>query len=252
MLDVLQTQRRYYVFDKNTFKHFLKLCDSLPSYKLEKPTKRKSTDIFYDNAKNILEETGLLLRKRVYGAKSKLKIKRRVDQKQYFYSDVLRSHEREKEIATRDPLSKHYFFLNNALNSMFTNTLQFDPDKLFDQMQVTLTIDIKETCYKMFGGGGLKAEIRDQKLKFVNYRTKRKSSCDLIQIVMLSDDNTLPYFEDFWKLVEKRCKEIFYTTDSRYEIGERMTKPLPTKEELKQLRIQRLREQEMNGGETKK
>jgi hypothetical protein len=119
-------------------------------------------------------------------------------------------------------------------------------------MQVTLTIDISETCYKLFGGGGLKVEIRDQKLKFRNYLTKRKSTCDLIQIVMLSEDNTLPYFEDFYKRLEKRCKEIFYTTDSRYGIGERMTKPLPSKAELKQLRIQRLREQEMNGGEAGK
>jgi len=46
MLDVLQTQRRYNVFDKNTFKHFLKVCDSLTTYKLEKPVTKKSTDIF--------------------------------------------------------------------------------------------------------------------------------------------------------------------------------------------------------------
>ncbi len=245
MLDVLQTQRRYYVFDKNTFKHFLKVCDSLTTYNLEKPVSKKSLDIFYDNAKNILEENGLLLRKRVYGAKSKIKLKRRVDSKQYFYSDALRKHEREKEVPTRDPLSKHFFFLNNALNSMFTNALQIDPDKLFEQMHVTLTIDIKEKCYKVFGGGGLKAEIHNQQLSFKNFRTKRKNSCELIQIRMLSPDNTLPYFEDFWKRLEKHCKEIFYTTDSRYEIAERLTKPLPTKEELKQMRIQKLKEQEM-------
>ncbi len=247
MLDVLQTQRRYYVFDKNTFKHFLKVCNSLTTYKLEKPFTRKSTDIFYDSAKNILEENGLILRKRVYGSKSKIKIKRRIDSRQYFYSDALRSHEREKEVPTRDPLSKHFFFLNNALNSMFTNTLQIDPDKLFEQMRVILTIDIKETCYKVFGGGGLKAEIRNQKLKIRNFRTKRKNTCELIQIVMLSQDNSLPFFEDFYKRLEKHCKEIFYTTDSRYDLAERITKPLPTKEELKQLRIQKLREQEMQG-----
>lgn len=252
MLDVLKTQRRYNVFDKNTFKHFLKVCDSLTTYKLDKPTVKKSTDIFYDNNKNILEENGLLLRKRVMGSKSTIKLKRRVESKQYFYSDALRKHEREKEVPTRDPLSKHFFFLNNALNSMFTNTLQIDPDKLFEQMRVTLTIDIKEKCYKVFGGGGLKAEIHNQRLKFTNYRTKRKNKCELIQIKMLSGDNTLPYFEDFYKRIEKHCKEIFYTTDSKYEIAERMTKPLPTKEELKQLRIQKLKEQEMNGTDNKK
>lgn len=245
MLDILKSQRRYYVFDKNTFKHLLKVCDSLTTYTLEKPVKKKTTDIFYDSSKNILEENGLLLRKRVSGNKSTLKLKRRIESKQFFYSDALRKHEREKEIPTHDPLSKHFFFLNNALNSMYSNSLQFDPDKLFEQMRVILTIDINEKCYKVFGGGGLKAEIHNQKLKFNNFRTKRKNSSELVQIRLLSGENTLPYFEDFYKRIEKHCKEIFFTTDSRYEIAERLTKPLPTKEELKQMQIQKLKEEDM-------
>jgi|GEM_PF-3248875 len=239
MLDVLDMQRRYYVFDKNTIKSFIKMCDSFTAYTLEKPKKSKSTDIFYDSAKRILEENGLLLRKRILGAKSQIKLKRRFSEPQHFYSDALRKHEREKEVATKEPLSKHFFFLNNALNSMYSTPLNFDPDKLFEQMKVILTIDIKETSWKVFGAGGFKAVINHDIMTMHNYQTKRKNSCELIQIKMLSADSTLPYFQDFITKIEKHCKEIFFTQDSRYEIAQRITKPLPTKEELKKLQRER-------------
>ncbi len=245
MLDVLDLQKRYYVFDKNTFKGFIKMCNSFTSYTLEGPRKSKSTDVFYDSDKRILEENGLLLRKRILGSKSIIKLKRRFSSPQHFYSDALRKHEREKEVLTKEPLSKHFFFLNNALNSMYSTPLNFDPDKLFEQMRVILTIDIKTTSYTVFGAGGFKAVISQDKMKMHNMQTKRKNDCELIQVKMTSPENTLPYFEDFIKKIEKHCKEIFFTTDSRYEIAQRITKPLPTKAELQKMKMEKaLQEQE--------
>ena len=239
MLDVLDLQKRYYVFNSNTIKSFIKMCDGFTAYTLEKPTKSNSTDIFYDSSKKILEENGLLLRKRILGSKSIIKLKRRFNEPQHFYSDALRKHEREKEVSTKAPLSKHFFFLNYALNSIYNTPLNFDPDKLFEQMKVILTIDIKETSWKVFGAGGFKAVINHDILKMHNFQTKRKNTCELIQVKMLSADSTLPYFEDFITKIQKHCKEIFFTQDSRYEIAQRMTKPLMTKEELKALKRER-------------
>lgn len=246
MLDVLDLQRRYYVFDKKTFKIFMKMCNSFTSYTIESPKTSRSTDIFYDSNKRILEENGLLLRKRVLGSKSVIKLKRRSSSPQHFYSDALRKHEREKEVLTKEPLSKHFFFLNNALNSMYSTALNFDPDKLFEQMRVILTIDIKETSYKVFGAGGFKALINHDIMKMNNYQTKRKNSSELIQIKMISAESTLPYFQDFITKIEKHCKEIFYTKDSRYEIAQRITKPLPTKEELKKMQLEKAMQEEEN------
>ncbi len=239
MLDVLEMQKRYYVFDKNTIKQFIKMCDGFTAYTLEKPTKSTSTDVFYDSDKRILEENGLLLRKRIMGAKSIIKLKRRFNESQHFYSDALRKHEREKEVPTKDGLAKHFFFLNNALNSMYSTPLNFDPDKLFAQMKVILTIDIKETSWKLFGAGGFKAVINHDILKVHNFQTKRKNDTELIQIKLLSADSTLPYFQDFITKIEKHCKEIWFTQDSRYEIAQRITKPALTKEEIKKLQQER-------------
>lgn len=241
MLNIFKQERRYTVFDNNTYARLLKVIGTMTTYTLDAPTRRKLVDYYYDNENRLLDENELLLRRRIYGNKAELKIKRKYFKEEYFYTDNLRSHEREKEIGAKDPLSKHYFFLNNALNSMFSNNLQFDPDKLFDQVNVNLIIKIDQENRKLFGYGGLKVEIRQEKLKIFNKLTNRKANTELLQLKLLSGEDTLPLFEDFITRVEKHCKEIFYTKDSKHEIAIKKTKPLPTKEEIKKHKEEMLR-----------
>ncbi len=245
MLDVLQTERRYFVFDKKTFSHFIDACRGLTTYTLDRPEFSNITDIYMDTPKRILEQNELLLRKRVIGNKALLRIKRLHPNPQLMYSDTLRAHEREREINPRDRLSKHFLFLNNALNSMFTTTLKFDPDKLFEQVQVIMIMKMKQTRYLLFGYGGLKVEITNQIMNVQNNITRRKNNTEMIQIRLLSNESTLQLFNDFITRIEKHCKEIFYTKDSRYDIGQRITKPLPTKEERRQAKIAALKRKAM-------
>jgi hypothetical protein len=180
MLNIFKLERRYTVFDEKTFSHFLKTLRTMTTYTLDDPVRKKIVDYYYDNDARLLDENELLLRKRVCGPKAELKIKRRYFNPQYFYTDNLRSHEREKEIPANEPLSKHFFFLNNALNSMFSNALKFDPDKLFEQTKVNMIIKVDQLTRKLFGYGGLKIEIRHEKLKIQNKMTKRKAYTEII------------------------------------------------------------------------
>lgn len=247
MINVFKLDRRYAVFDEKTYSRFIKLLQTMTTYTMDAPESRKIVDYYYDSPNGILEQNELLLRKRVTRGAAELKIKRRYFSEEYMYSDSLREHEREKEVGAHDSLSKHYFFLNNALNSMFSNNLQFDPDKLFEQMRVIMVLNIKEESRKLFGYGGLKVEVRHEEIKIENKKTGRKNKTEQIQLRLLSNDDTLPVFEDFIARIEKRCKEIFYTKDSKFEIAYRMTKPLPSKEEQRmrseQLRQQRLQQE---------
>ena len=250
MLNIFKLERRYTVFDKKTYAHFLKMVKTMTTYTLDDPTKTKIVDYYYDNDAKLLDENQLLLRKRVCGPKAELKIKRRYFDPQYFYTDNLRSHEREKEISAKDPLSKHFFFLNNALNSMFSNALKFDPDKLFEQTKVNMIIQIEQENRKLFGYGGLKIEIRHEKLKITNKLTKRKAYTEIIQLKLLSAEDTSDLFDDFITRVERHCKEIFYTKDSKYEIAVKNTKPLPTREERTKHKEEMLRRKALeNTGE---
>lgn len=249
MLNIFKLDRRYAVFDEKTYGRLIKLLQTMTTYTMDSPETTKVVDYYYDSPAGILEQNELLLRKRVTGRTAELKIKRRYFSEEYMYSDNLREHEREKEIAPRDPLSKHYFFLNNALNSMFSNNLQFDPDKLFEQMRVIMILNVKQESRKLYGYGGLKVEVRHEEIKIENRKTGRKNKTELIQFRLLSNEETLPIFEDFISRVEKHCKEIFYTRDSKFEIAFRMTKPLPSKEEQRKRNEELLklkRQQEAN------
>jgi len=244
-MNILKMEKRYYVFDEKTFSRLIKLLRTMTTYTMEKPEKRKLTDYYYDNKENMLEKNELFLRRRVYGKKAQLKIKRRYFHPEFYYSDNLRSNERETEINATDALSKHFFFLNNALNSMFTNTLQFDTDKMFEKMHSTMIIGINQDRRFLFGYGGLKVEISQDILNAENLVTKRKNKTEMVQFRLVSPENTLPLFEDLITRLERHCKEIFYTQDSKYEAVYKITQPLLTKEEKLKLKEEILKKKQM-------
>ncbi len=249
MLDIFEIERRYTVFDKKTFSRLITLLKTMTTYTMDKPYKRKVVDYYFDNEEMLLEKNELLLRKRVLKNKAQLKIKRFHYDPSYYYRDSLRANEREKDIGVFDSLARHYFFLNNALNSMFTHNLQFDPDKLFDQMRVIMVIKSKQEIRKLFGYGGLKVEITNEKLSLENKITNRKNNFEIVQFKLVSPEDTLPVFKDFITRIERHCKEIFYTRDSKYEIAYRMTRPLPTKEEAKKRQEELLRQKMLQESE---
>ena len=234
--------KKYTTFDDRSYEKLLTTIRRMTAYSLDAPSTEKKLDIFFDSPDGLLYKYNLLLRKRIVGSKAKLNIMRVHDEEQYAYMDHLRSSQREQEIGVTDPLSKHFFFLNNALNSMFTSALQFDPDKLFEQMQVIMTIDIAEEKRIILGFGGLKLELKYEMLKFQNKITNRKNAINIVKFTMLSPEETLPYFEDFVAKVERKFKEIFANKENKFELATRMTKPLPSKEETKK-RLQELEKQ---------
>lgn len=235
-MNIFKKERRYYVFEDKTFSKVIKLLKTMTTYTMDEPKKRKIVDYYYDNKEFMLEKNELLLRRRVFGKKAELKIKRRFFRPEFYYSDNLRSHERETEINANDALSRHFFFLNNALNSMFTSTLQFDTDKMFEKMQVTIILKINQETRILYGYGGLKVEIAQNLIEVQNLLTKRKNKTEVIQFKLVSPKHTLPLFEDLITRVERHCKELFYTQDSQYEAGFKITRPLLSKEEKTNLK----------------
>jgi len=235
-MNILKMEKRYYVFDEKTFSRLLKLLKTMTTYTMDENVKSKIVDYYYDNKEDLLEKNELLLRRRVFGKTAKLKLKRRYFHPEFYYSDNLRSNERELEIAANDPLSKHYFFLNNALNSMFSSTLQFDTDKMFEKMHVIMLIKIKQDKRFLFGYGGLKVQITRDILDVECTDTRRKNKTEMVQFKLVSPESTLPLFEDLITRVEKHCKELFYTQDSKFEAAFKITRPELSKEEKQKLK----------------
>lgn len=236
MLDIYQLKRRYTTFDDKTIGKLLKVMLAMTTYSMEEVTKKNVTDYFYDSTSNLLNENGLYLSRRRLDKEDILKIGRIHYDLQYFYMDRIREKERQRSISKKDKLSDHFFFLSNALNSMFSNALQFDTDKLFSKMHTVMRIKMQQTERYIIGYGGLKVMFRYEKTVFQNFLTRRKNKVNMVQFLLVSGDETLPIFEEFIRRVEKYCKEIFLTKESRIELALRMTMPLPSKEDARKRR----------------
>lgn len=232
MLDTYQIKRRYTAFDEKSFSRLERTLLTMTTYSLDELTERKLVDNFYDSPEKLLMTNGIVLKKRISKEENFIKISRLHYDKQYFYMDRIREAERKLDIKPSDPFSKHFFFLSNALNSMFTSALQFDTDKLFSKMRTILVIKSEQQNRIMHGYGGLKMNLRYEKVKFENYLTHRKNEAYIVQFELLSKDDTLPLFDEFIQRVNRKFKEIFPTKENKCELALRMTAPLPTKEEM--------------------
>lgn len=243
MLDIFQLKRRYTTFDDKSINKLMKALLAMTTYSMDEPVQKKVEEYYYDSQANLLQENGIYLVKRVTDKDAMLKIGRIHYDKQYFYMDRIREKDRQEIIPRGDKLSDHYFFLSNALNSMFSNALKFDTDKLFEKTHTIMRMEMKQTERYMLGYGGLKMIFRYEKLSFENYATHRKNNTNLVQFKLVSGDETLPVFEEFIRRLEKYCKEIFLTKESRLELALRMTKPLPSKQDMRQFKIEMARKQ---------
>ena len=236
MLTVYQKIRRFTTLNNKTFEKLFKLLRTMTTYSIDEPQRERLTEYFYDDDTHALEKNGLLLRKRVGGKTAKLAMMRKVPDEKFLYLDSLREKDRQCDIKPSDPLSNYYTFLNTALNSMFASDVQFDTDKLFEKMKVNIVLRYEREDRTMFGYGGLKFVMRYDKIAMDNLITKRKNKTEIVEFLLLSKEETLPLFDDFITRVTKHCKEIFYTKDTVHEIVSRMTKPMPTKQELEKLK----------------
>lgn len=251
MLDTYSIKRRFTLFDEKSYSRLIKVLLSMTTYSLDEGVKRSVTDRYLDNRDGLLMKNSIVLKRRESEKENYLKISRLHYDKQYFYMDRIREKDRILEIKPRDKLSEHYFFLSNALGSMFSNALQFDTDKLFGNMRVFLITRSEEETRIMHGYGGLKMSLRYEKLNINNKVTRRKNKTQIVQFDLLSKDDTLPLFDEFIEKLNKKFKELFLIKENKCELSLRMTAPLPSKEEARKKQAEIARMKNLGLGEIK-
>lgn len=251
MLDTYSMKKRYTLFDEKSYRGLVRTLLSMTTYSLEEGERKVVTDYYLDNPEGLLMSNSIVLKRRNSRDENYLKISRLHYDKQYFYMDRIREKDRRLDIKPSDKLSDHYFFLSNALGSMFSNALQFDTDKLFGKMRVFLMTKSEEETRTMHGYSGLKMSLRYDKLKIKNNTTRRKNEAYIVQFDLLSKDDTLPLFDEFISKLNKRFKEMFLTKENKCELSLRMTAPLPSKEEMRKKQAQIARMKNIGLGEIK-
>lgn len=215
--------KTYTLFTKNTMKEVIALQRLMPMYSFAPFDKYKSTEVFLDSSNNLLSSAGILLSKATEKNKAWFKVER--ERYKANKSSIQRA---EKvfihNIGVRDSALDHLFFLTDGIKSMFSTQFYIDLDNVLKLVVPKIELKIKKTVFKVFSGKGFKAEIIFEDVDIKNYESRRAANLQFMTVKQTSSSISKDEFEDFTSKLEKYCKEVIPTEDTKYEIAKRMTK----------------------------
>lgn len=217
----LDNEKNYTLFSKDTFKKILKLDKELSQYEFVLINKKKTQEIFYDSDNNLLKSAGIILSKIFDENKAYFKIEREdglvgkkliSEKKIYIHS-----------VGVKDTILDHSMFLIEGITSMFTTKFSIDFENILKMVIPKISIESKVKEYKVLSGNGFKAQMNFEEIKFVNYYTKLKKSIEMLNIKQISSNLRKDEFNNFVSELERSCKEIIPTEESKYKIALRLT-----------------------------
>ena len=107
---------------------------------------------------------------------------------------------------------------------MFTTQFYIDLDNILKTVVPKYEMVSKKSHFKVFSGRGFKGEMIFEEISVKNFDTKRSNSFIMLTIKQISAKFDNKDFEDLTAKVEKYCREVLPTSDTKYEIAKRMTK----------------------------
>ena len=217
--------KTYTLFAKTTMKKVLQLQDVLHLYTFIPESRSVQKEVYLDSPNNLLKSAGLNLCKSTENNKAFFKVER----ERYDSSTKRNNIQRvEKvfihEIGLRDTVQDHMFFLTDGIKQMFTTKFYIDLDNVLKTVVPKIEMDSKKTIFKVFSGRGFKGEMIFEDVSIKNFETKRTAFTMMLTIRQLSGRFDNSDFEDFTSKIEKYCREVMPTNDTKYEIAKRMTK----------------------------
>lgn len=222
--EIVKTEnlKSYTAFSKQTFKNIIKLDHEMPMYEFV-PERRYSVDeIFFDTPNNLLASAGIILSKVIEDGKAYFKIER----EEYSFEKRLSSGRKVfiQPAGLRDTIVDHTLFLTDGISSMFSTKFNIDFQNVFKMAVPKLELNSKIDVLKILSGVGFKGEISFEEIKIINYFTKRKSDLNMVTIEQKSSSVLTKEFQEFATKLEKYCKELTLTNESKYQIAIKMTK----------------------------
>ncbi len=217
----LDNKKSYTLFSKKSFKKILNLDNELPQYEFIPICKKKVQEIFYDSENNLLKSAGIILSKVIDINKAYFKIER----EDYLIGKKLVNEKKVyiHSIGINDTILDHSMFLIEGITSMFSTKFNIDFENILKMVFPNLIIENKIEEYKILSGKGFKAQMNFEQVKFNNYSTKIKKTIEMLTIQQLSTDLHDDEFRKFVSELEKDCKEIIPTEESKYKIALRIT-----------------------------
>lgn len=215
--------KSYTLFSKNSVNKVLEAIQRTSKYILSNEGRDVSTEIYLDSPNNLLSSAGIILTKVIEEGKACF----RVEREEYLPEKKLILPKEKKvfihPIGLKDIAYDHSLFLIDGITSMFSTKFHIDLENILKTISPKIEIVSKKTYFKILNRIGFKARITYEIISIKNYQTKRKSALLMLNLQHLSSKILLEEFDVFTSMLEKYCKEIIPTNETKYEIAKRMT-----------------------------
>lgn len=232
-LDVVRQTRRFIMFDELTQKKVIKLVDFFNRYVFEFSSKKKYAFTYYDTKNKDLEKSAILLYRTTLNNKSTLTMSLEQRPNQGRFLEMINSKKIVRDIGTNESILKNVDFLRNSFKDMFKGALAFDPDYLLKKLTYAYTIETVSEEYKIISAVGLKAKFMFDLDTYFSNETGRKVQLYTLIVDQLSNEKTNGEFDDLMSKLERYCKELTPTDDTKIKLARKYTRALPklTKEQ---------------------
>ena len=216
--------KTYTLFDKNSIRNVMALQAKAPVYTFvpeEKSVMKKT----YLDSNGLLSSAGILLYKVVEKNKASFVVERERYNKDAKKSLIKRDEKiYVQDIAPKDTVMNHIFFLSDGIKQMFSTQFYIDLDNVLKTVYPTIDITSKKTIFKILSGRGFKGELIFEDISIKNNATKRSAMTYMLTVKQTSKTYDFAEFNELITNLERYCNEAFPTDDTIYEIAWRMTK----------------------------
>ena len=224
-LDKIRQKRRFEMFNDNSKEKVLELNSFFGKYIMQFEEKINKTFVYYDTPNHDLEKSNIVLYKTIIGNFTELNMATEQTYQTFRYSMRTNYKHFTKQIKAHDSILKHKEFLIDNFTNMFMSSINFDPEFLMRKLQVAYTIKTTSTEYRSMNVTGLKITYSFDKDIYTNHFNKQMVKTNILTIYQHSDTKTDADFENLMGKLERYCKELTPTKETKIMIARRLTIP---------------------------
>ncbi len=227
------------MFSPKTKAKVLELNSFFSKYSMSYEDKINKKFTYYDTPNYDLEKSNIVLYKTQIGKLTELNMA--TDKISSTHKYTIRSHYKHfvLQIKPNDSIFKYKDFLIDKFKDMFMSSVNFDPEFLFQKLQVAYTIETTATEYRSTNVTGLKITYSFDTDIYTNMFNKNKVTSNILTIYQHSPARTNDDFEDLISKLTRYLKELTPTSDTKIQIARKMCSEQAAKN--KQLELQEMK-----------
>ena len=201
-----------------------KLDRALGFYRIYFEKKIKGLEIIYDTPNNLLSSAGIVLSKQFENGKAFFKVRKL----SYLPTELRKPSEKFylSECAANETPKDYPLQIATAINNLFSNVFTIDLVDVVKQTAPKYEIKIKGNLYALTSGTGMKGQIVFENAVYRNFLTGKKVKRQGATISLPSDPALKKERDEVLNAVERKCKELLTYNASRFEIAERLLRPI--------------------------